>query len=378
MKIFKKIKEIFNNKVVKQAGELFLIVVSIFIVSYAWFVKTTKNETKDLTIKTKASRLLYISLDDGQTWSTELSLNLSDNFKFNNEVTGDGVNFYKAATKRDDGIPITFKSAVSGSDYLEFDLLFKSNAALGVFLDSDSFIIPSCGETQVDLIGDTVVRKSAYGNFSRDLIAGALRVSFTENDYVNEQYVSELSSSLVWAPNKNYELLYDSGIYTFDIFSNNSQDYRYIDSTNGFEYKYINNFKDNLNASFEEDNAHGDPMITKIDPSYNGGIKSVTVRIWVEGNDRETHDALSGGMFKININFMGILKEERPDSPNVSVNGSYINNYISGMEYSIDNGNNWVNYDIDNNPSFNSGSNVLVRYSENDIYYASVATKLVF
>ena len=378
MKIFKKIKEIFNNKVVKQAGELFLIVVSIFIVSYAWFVKTTKNETKDLTIKTKASRLLYISLDDGQTWSTELSLNLSDNFKFNNEVTGDGVNFYKAATKRDDGIPITFKSAVSGSDYLEFDLLFKSNAALGVFLDSDSFIIPSCGETQVDLIGDTVVRKSAYGNFSRDLIAGALRVSFTENDYVNEQYVSELSSSLVWAPNKNYELLYDSGIYTFDIFSNNSQDYRYIDSTNGFEYKYINNFKDNLNASFEEDNAHGDPMITKIDPSYNGGIKSVTVRIWVEGNDRETHDALSGGMFKININFMGILKEERPDSPNVSVNGSYINNYVSGMEYSIDNGNNWVNYESDNNPSFDSGSNVLVRYSENDIYYASVATKLVF
>lgn len=378
MKIFKKIKEIFNNKVVKQAGELFLIVVSIFIVSYAWFVKTTKNETKDLTIKTKASRLLYISLDDGQTWSTELSLNLSDNFKFNNEVTGDGVNFYKAATKRDDGIPITFKSAVSGSDYLEFDLLFKSNAALGVFLDSDSFIIPSCGETQVDLIGDTVVRKSAYGNFSRDLIAGALRVSFTENDYVNEQYVSELSSSLVWAPNKNYELLYDSGIYTFDIFSNNSQDYRYIDSTNGFEYKYINNFKDNLNASFEEDNAHGDPMITKIDPSYNGGIKSVTVRIWVEGNDRETHDALSGGMFKININFMGILKEERPDSPIVSVNGSYINNYVSGMEYSIDNGNNWVNYDSDNNPSFDSGSNVLVRYSENDIYYASVATKLVF
>lgn len=378
MKIFKKIKEIFNNKVVKQAGELFLIVVSIFIVSYAWFVKTTKNETKDLTIKTKASRLLYISLDDGQTWSTELSLNLSDNFKFNNEVTGDGVNFYKAATKRDDGIPITFKSAVSGSDYLEFDLLFKSNAALGVFLDSDSFIIPSCGETQVDLIGDTVVRKSAYGNFSRDLIAGALRVSFTENDYVNEQYVSELSSSLVWAPNKNYELLYDSGIYTFDIFSNNNQDYRYIDSTNGFEYKYINNFKDNLNASFEEDNAHGDPMITKIDPSYNGGIKSVTVRIWVEGNDRETHDALSGGMFKININFMGILKEERPDSPIVSVNGSYINNYVSGMEYSIDNGNNWVNYDSDNNPSFDSGSNVLVRYSENDIYYASVATKLVF
>ncbi len=378
MKIIKKIKEIFNNKVVKQAGELFLIVVSIFIVSYSWFVKTTKNETKDLTIKTKASRLLYISLDDGQTWSTELSLNLSDNFKFNNEVTGDGVNFYKAATKRDDGVPITFKSAVSGSDYLEFDLLFKSNAALGVFLDSDSFVIPSCGETQLDLIGDTVVRKSAYGSFSRDLIAGALRVSFTENDYVNEQYVSELSSSLVWAPNKNYELLYDSGIYTFDIFSNNSQDYRYIDSTNGFEYKYINNFKDNLNASFEEDNAHGDPMITKIDPNYNGGIKSVTVRIWVEGNDRETHDALSGGMFKININFMGILKEERIDSPNVSVNGSYINNYVSGMEYSIDNGNNWVNYESDNNPSFDSGSNVLVRYSENDIYYASVATKLIF
>ncbi len=293
MKIFKKIKEIFNNKVVKQAGELFLIVVSIFIVSYAWFVKTTKNETKDLTIKTKASRLLYISLDDGQTWSTELSLNLSDNFKFNNEVTGDGVNFYKAATKRDDGIPITFKSAVSGSDYLEFDLLFKSNAALGVFLDSDSFIIPSCGETQVDLIGDTVVRKSAYGNFSRDLIAGALRVSFTENDYVNEQYVSELSSSLVWAPNKNYELLYNNGYYTFDIDSTNGQDYKYINPTNGVNYELVDNLKDNLNTDFVNDFANGDPMITKIDENFNDGIRAVTVRIWIEGNDREAHTALT-------------------------------------------------------------------------------------
>lgn len=378
MELLLKIKRLINNKVIKGGCELFLVIISVFVVSYAWFVKTTKNQTDDLTIKTKASRLLYISLDDGLTWSTELSLNLDDKFKFNNEVTGNGVNFYKAATKRDDGIPITFKEATAGSDYLEFDLLFKANAPLGVFLDSDSYVIPSVGIEYENLIGDTVFRKSAYGNFSRDLIAGALRISFTENSYVDGEYISNLKSSLVWAPNKNYELVYNNGIYTFDINSSNKQDYRYIDSTNGYEYKVIDNFKDNLNTDFDNDFANGDPMITKIDPNFNGGIKSVTVRIWVEGNDRETHDALTGGLFKLNINFMGIVKENRDDIPVVTSSGKTIEGFNEGMEYSKDNGNNWVSYKQDNAPTFKSGDVVLVRFSEDDNFYASECNKIEF
>ena len=83
MELLLKIKRLINNKLIKGGCELFLVIISIFVVSYAWFVKTTKNETNDLTIKTKASRLLYISLDDGITWDTELSLNLDDKFKLN-------------------------------------------------------------------------------------------------------------------------------------------------------------------------------------------------------------------------------------------------------------------------------------------------------
>lgn len=378
MELIRKIIRLKNNKIVKGAMELLLVIVSVFVVSYAWFVKTTKNEANDLVIKTKASRLLYISLDDGETWSTELSLDLDDNFKFNNEVTGNGVNFYKAVTKREDGMPITFKEATSGSDYLEFDILFKANAPLGVFLDSDSYVIPSSGTDLDVLVGETSLRKSSYGNFSRDLIAGALRISFTENDYVDGEYISKLNSSLVWAPNKNYELLYSDGYYSFDINSSSSQDYRYIDPSNGFEYKYIDNFKDNLNTDFDNDSANGDPMITKIDPDYNSGIKSVTVRIWVEGNDRETHDALTGGIFKLNINFMGIVKQERDSIPYVYPDGNTIYNYGSDMEYSLDYGNNWISYEENNHPTFNTGDVVYVRFSEDDNYYASDVNKLEF
>ena len=78
MNLIKKIDRLNKNKVLKGSFELLLVVVSVFVVSYAWFVKTTENETKDLTIRTKASRLIYISLDDGVTWDTELSLNLDD------------------------------------------------------------------------------------------------------------------------------------------------------------------------------------------------------------------------------------------------------------------------------------------------------------
>lgn len=378
--MIEKINRIRNNKVLKMSFELLLVMVSVLVVSYAWFINSTKTTSKDLNIKTKASRLLYISLDDGETWSTELSLDLNDNFKFNSEVTSNGINFYKALTKRDDGTPITFTDAISGRDYLEFNILFKANAPLGVFLDSDSTITPSAGLTQTELLGTTVARKSSYGNFSRDLIAGAVRIAFIENDYVEEQYIPKLTPSLVWAPNKNYELKYNNGTYSFDLESNNQQDYTYINPLNGVSYDKIDNFKDHLNTNYTNDYANGDPMITKIDTDYNNGIKAVTVRIWIEGNDREAHTALTGGMFKLNLSFMGILKEENNLLPNVTANSETmsINNYSELMEYSIDNGMYWIKYSENNNPTFNSQDTVLVRYSENDNYYSSKNVELKF
>ena len=47
MELLLKIKRVINNKLIKGGCELFLVIISIFVVSYAWFVKTTKNETND-------------------------------------------------------------------------------------------------------------------------------------------------------------------------------------------------------------------------------------------------------------------------------------------------------------------------------------------
>lgn len=380
MKIIKLIDKIRNNKLLKASLELLLIMVSVLVVSYAWFFKGTQVESKDLTIKTKASRILYISLDNGVTWDTELSLNLGNDFKFNTEVTGNGIKFYKALTKREDGAPITFTTAEKGVDYLEFDILFKANAPLGVFLDSDSYVLPSVGTTQNNLIGQGVLRRSSYGDFSRDLIAGAVRVAFIENDYVEDQYVPKLKTSMVWAPNKNYELIYQNNQYTFDINSTNSQDYKYVDAEEGINYINVDNLKDNLNTDFDNDYANGDPMITKIDENFNNGIKAVTVRIWIEGNDREAHTALTGGIFTLNLSFMGIIKNENNNIPNVEINQTdmTITNYDNTMEYSKDNGNTWIKYETDNNPVFTSGDKVYVRYIEDDNYYASKIKELNF
>lgn len=380
MKIIKLIDKIRNNKLLKASLELLLIMVSVLVVSYAWFFKGTQVESKDLTIKTKASRILYISLDNGITWDTELSLNLGNDFKFNTEVTGNGIKFYKALTKREDGAPITFTTAEKGVDYLEFDILFKANAPLGVFLDSDSYVLPSVGTTKNNLIGQGVLRRSSYGDFSRDLIAGAVRVAFIENDYVEDQYVPKLKTSMVWAPNKNYELIYQNNQYTFDINSTNSQDYKYVDAEEGINYINVDNLKDNLNTDFDNDYANGDPMITKIDENFNNGIKAVTVRIWIEGNDREAHTALTGGIFTLNLSFMGIIKNENNNIPNVEINQTdmTITNYDNTMEYSKDNGNTWIKYETDNNPVFTSGDKVYVRYIEDDNYYASKNKELNF
>ena len=78
-------------------------------------------------------------------------------------------------------------------------------------------------------------------------------------------------------------------------------------------------------------------------------------------------------MFKLNLNFMGILKEKNNLIPSVTANkDTYtINNYSNLMEYSKDSGMNWIKYETDNNPVFKEKDKVFVRYSETDNYYAS-------
>lgn len=360
-----------KKKVISTAFRLLVILASIALASYAWLNRNRKLSTDEFKLRTNSYTDLTISLDEGQTWSTELALDLSPDFAFKDEITGDGINFYQASSKRDDGTPITFKKA-SNKSYLEFDVWFKSSGNAGVFLQNNSYVLPAIGTNESDLIGNNVERISSSGNFSRDLIASSVRLAFIENNKSNNQYILNTKPSLVWAPNKKYEINCNTGVCNVSLDSTNKQEYTYIDaSETNLKHSNVTNLKDTLKASYEERNAHGDPMITYIDTKVDEGIKKVTIRIWIEGSDRDNVTALTGGMFVMNLSFTTISKQINREIPNVNVDENHLSNYSEVMEYSSDNGLTWITYTENSNPTFESGETVFVRNSESSFIFAS-------
>lgn len=366
-----------RRRIIITAIELIVIVCSIIVATYAWFYRNKEVDTADIAVTTNSHVELLVSLDDGKTWTSDTSFNIPANFIFSSEITSDGVNFYKATSKDEYGVPLTLVRAISGEDYLEFRILFKSSGDVGVFLQNTSYVIPGVGTDSSDLVGSSAKNKSSSGNFSRDLIAGAVRVAFVDTEIVDDEYVPNSYANLVWAPNKNYYVYCDLYACDVDLFSDRSQEYRYIDgSSTENSYKYIANFKDKLSANFSESMAYGDPYITLIRTSEDAegnssGIHAVTVRIWIEGNDREAINALAGGEFNLSFDFIGFQKQIVTNKPEVSKLGSGFKGFVSNMEYSVDRGVNWIKYSDDPVPSFDASTVVYVRYSETGTAFAS-------
>lgn len=322
--IVKRIKEktmitkrrILKEKLTITSFKLIIILLLLITVTYAWFVKNEKADVSLVTTKVNQIVELEVSLDNGKTWTKDATLDIGKDYTFNSEITSNGMNMYKANLKSSDGTPISFKTARKNEDYLEFKVLLKSSTHSKVYLEKKSKVIPNSGENKENLIGENALNKSLEGNFSKDLIAGAVRVAFIENDNISGNYIEKNMVNLLWAPNKNYELKIDENEkISFDIESENTQNYNYIKVTsqNVYEEARVENLRDEINISFENKEVGNELCIAEIkneSENETENIKAVTVRVWVEGNDREAVAALKGGLFNITLSFIGIAIEE--------------------------------------------------------------------
>lgn len=357
------------NKIVsKNLFKLLIITASLIVASYAWFYKGTSVNT-NFESKVNATNTIEVSLDNGDTWNNSTDLSIFTNIVFNNEVTGNGINMYVASLKDTNGNPIAFSNAIANEDYLEFTIMFKTTLPTKIFLEANSSVTPT---TTGNLIGSDVVRKSRDGDFSRDIIAGAVRVAFIENDYSQGRYTPQNTAKLVWAPNKNYEIIEDEEQYNVNLNSNNSQTYQYLKALTRYTYETANvdNLYDEIKASYNTKFTYDDPALLTVlenEPVY----KSLTVRIWVEGNDRETISPLLGGMFDIKLGFVGIDKEENTNELNVTKSGNTLIGFDDSMEYSYDN-KTWYT-DL---TTFNS--TIYVRYKETEEKFASEPIEIIF
>lgn len=383
-----------NKKISTMIIKLIAIAVSVFVFSYAWFVYDEETNVTGVSVGTAKTNNVQISNDGVGGWGSTLNIDVGEDFMFDNEVTSMGMSFYKAATKDSEGNPIGFVLATANKDYLDFDLWFKNDSPISLFLEENSIVYPECGTEESKLIYDSsnpsanindIVRISAYGDFSRDLISGAVRVAFIEYLYDEETdtYTLDTSPNLVWAPNPGYEIVLEGDHFFADLNSTNSQNYNYIKvfSTTNFAQNRVNNLKDNVNASYNTRSSNGDPILLTIDTvpgvEKKAGLK---IRVWVEGNDREAIQALKGGLFKFNLSFLGLHKEENSNVPAVTANTSthQIVGITEEMQYSTDYANTWIDYYSGHIFEISSDDTVYVRYKETINTFASDYIELNF
>lgn len=344
-----------KNKIVKFLVYLLFPALMLVTTSYAWFyINQQVDVTYTPNIECEAGHSLEISVDGGATWAGGAKLTSATPKML--DITGDGINLYKPITVDEQYQPQGFKKATKvdsetgDGDFIEIEVQLRTNSEMDVYLSGNSFVSP---------IAEGTATNSIYGNFSKNYIAGAVRVSVTEVISGKEEL------RMLWDPNPYYKLTRNTnGTYTFNkqVISGNvdASNYKYhiYDSqTSTYPIKALT-MDDIVNKKISLGNVGGtdeltagdSPVLTSFVPDGSGLMmyKTLIIRVWFEGTDREADQALSGGVIKMYFRFNGVNKNPVLESNQTAINSiTYSNkqfqNLQTGYQYSY-NGFEWNTY----------------------------------
>ena len=368
-----------NNKINSIIVSLILSVALSVNVTFAWFFLNTDVEVEygsEIVCETGTSLevSMYEGLDSSgkEIWSTHsnkvsrgtVSAKLQD-------ITGDGQNLYTAGTLKADSngtlIPSNFAVAsnidsTGYGDFIELKVQLRSSSPMDIYFGGASSILP---------VYDGDNDNNIFGKFSKDYIAGAMRVAVIDGKSAQD---GELK--MIWAPNPNYYLKKENnGTYTFST-DGLVEEYKYYKlDEDGNSYLHTVTADEYFNKQFiygnvgaDDQMINGSPMLSTLsyqekDDSANRRVagfwySDLVVRIWFEGTDREANQALSGGQAKMNLLFNGIQRKEVSQANEdalaafklVSINGLYgleyqFKNYTEDMYFST-NGKDWTKIKI--------------------------------
>ena len=334
---------------------IILPLLMVITTSYAWFYINQQVEVNYTpNIECEAGHSLEISVDGGQNWSGGATLTSATPKML--DITGNGINLYKPITVDENMQPQGFTAAqkinqtTGEGDFIEIEVQLRTNSKMDVYLSGDSFVSP---------VAEGTATNSIYGNFSKNYIAGAVRVAVTEKNGSSE------TLKMLWDPNPYYNLTrYSNGTYSFsyaqdakNVDINNYQYYTYNSSKNTysitkFTMDDIVDKKISLgNVGGSDELTAGDsPVLATFEPDGKQEImyKTLVIRVWFEGTDREADQALSGGVIKMYFKFNGVNKSKCLDTNetainNISYTGSQFKNVPTNAQYSY-NGFEWHTY----------------------------------
>lgn len=333
---------------------LLSLIVLIFISSYAWFAPpNTPVHASGISVKTESSPDFDVAVGFPYDYNNSYGITeYASTFNLDNlhdtitdkdyslftyysakDITSDGVSsFYRPALTKDDSEGTDAKAlvpsggqgtpATPGKEYLSFDLYFRSKTPnLTVSLTSNSYVHGECEGETVNLdsfTNPTADNKSSYGDFSKDIVVGAVRASFvgfssfttlTTSSYKNPAYNS--TPALFWLPRPDVYLnattdAQGSTSWNAITGDNITSD---MDTSTHHYYKLENNvwthktYSSSADSFFVAGDLDNNELVTLSNKSGDYYYNKIHVNLWIEGSDKETRRAISGGKFFFKLEF---------------------------------------------------------------------------
>ena len=313
-----KVKRATKSLVIKNLIVMAVLIIIALTGVISWFTNKTEATADGINVICEAPKGLKIAVvqhgepapdvDDETKWSEgEITLTKED-YPFLKEqsiieITSDGTDFYKPKLTQENGKAKPDTSSewdVADKDsYLSIDVYMKTGEDHMVYLNSGTEISP----ISTTLTGEQSSNKSDDGDFSKDCIVGAVRLSTVNSAD------SKLKNLWIPAPQIHYDS--DKKEVTLGNTSGDTFKHKYWKVTKNSDGKTGKptgtapvEYKDvitNTNNDFKLGKNYDFAMLTKKQPSDKYASGMTTVNIWVDGEDDEARFAMVGGKFKATI-----------------------------------------------------------------------------
>lgn len=313
-----KVKRDTKSLVIKNLIVMAVLIIIALTGVISWFTNKTEATADGINVICEAPKGLKIAVvqhgepapdvNDETQWSEgEITLTKED-YPFLKEqsiieITSDGTDFYKPKLTQENGKAKPDTSSewdVADKDsYLSIDVYMKTGEDHMVYLNSGTEISP----ISTTLTGEQSGNKSDDGDFSKDCIVGAVRLSTVNSAD------SKLKNLWIPAPQIHYDS--DKKEVTLGNTSGDTFKHKYWKVTKNSDGKTGKptgtapvEYKDvitNTNNDFKLGKNYDFAMLTKKQPSDKYASGMTTVNIWVDGEDDEARFAMVGGKFKATI-----------------------------------------------------------------------------
>lgn len=288
---------------------IFSLIVTIIIATLAWFYNKPRGEVTDIPVRVGKASYVKISSDKGENWSEDLDIDIGLNKNFK-EISGNGTVFMEPVYEIQDDADgnlgyqiVAFNRVTDSQKYFEQTFDFKSDVSQNIYLDPESAI-------------------TAISENGTSFINGAIRVAFFEIDEKGKENLK-----CIWAPNSLTEYLPKND--TFAIGGNVEANYYYQKTTVPEDIGSLTGSTANVEViptgkngssgtccgydaqhkymwSCGSELPQNAPSLLKINVAQGEkeGFKTMKVRVWLEGYDRECVSRISSQRFTMNFRFV--------------------------------------------------------------------------